>query len=66
MKIAVVEAQILELRGNTYFTGHGQGSTNRAAISRAFSDLFQQPGINRKRFTTIKATITITRQIETK
>lgn len=66
MKIATVEAQILELRGNSYATGRGQGSTSKAAISRAFSDLFKQPNVSRKRFTTIKATITIARHVEIK
>ena len=66
MKVATVEAQILELKGNSYATGRGQGSTTKAAISRAFADLFKQPNISRKRFTTIKATITITRQVESK
>lgn len=63
MKIARVSAQFPELRGDCYATGKGEGSTVKAAISRAFADLFKQPNVHRKRVSSIKATIILTNDI---
>jgi hypothetical protein len=60
MKIARIEAQFPELKGNSYADGKGEASTTKAAISRAFSDLLKQPNVRRKHISTIKATITVT------
>lgn len=60
MKIARVSATFPELKGSDcYADGKGKGSTPRAAISRAFEDLFSQPNMKGKRFSSIRADITI-------
>jgi hypothetical protein len=63
MKVAFVEAMFPELKGQyIYRTGRGQGSGNKAAISRAMGDLFKQ--VKAKRFSIIKCTITLTEKAE--
>jgi predicted GTPase len=64
MKCAFVEAFFPELKGkNIYRTGRGEGANNKAAISRAFGDLFKQ--IKGKRVMVIKSTITLTVKADT-
>ena len=61
-KLAVIEAMFPELKGGSiYKTGRGKASTSKAAISRAFADVFKQ--IRKKRIHQIKATITIVDQL---
>lgn len=63
MKLAFVEAMFPELKGKyIYKTGRGEGSGNKAAISRAMGDLFKQ--IKGKRVSVIKCTITLTEKAD--
>ena len=65
MKLVTAECMFPELRGGAiYRTGRGEGSTAKAAISRAFADALKQN--KGKRFHSIKATITIIEKAETK
>jgi hypothetical protein len=58
MKLATVEGMFPELKGGNIFrTGRGRGAGSKAAIARAFADLFKQ--LKGKRISTITATITI-------
>jgi hypothetical protein len=58
MKLAVAECMFPELKGGQiYKIGHGQASTSKAAISRAFADVLKQ--VSKKRIHQIKANITI-------
>lgn len=59
MKIATVQGEFPELRGNNQAVGRGQGSTTKAAISRAISDLLKQPNVRRKHISNFKAFITV-------
>jgi len=67
MKTARVYATFPELKGNCYATGTGIATTARAAISRAFEDIFSQTNVRGKRFSNIEAKITISarRTVET-
>jgi hypothetical protein len=63
MKLAFVEAMFPELKGKyIYKTGRGEGSGNKAAISRAMGDLFKQ--VKGKRVSIIKCTITLTEKAD--
>src|SRR5260370_37741581 len=58
LKHATVEAMFPELKGaHIYKTGRGRASDSKAAITRAFADLFSQ--VKGKRIQVVKATITI-------
>jgi hypothetical protein len=58
MKAVTIEAMFPELKGGSiYKTGRGRATTPKAAISRAFGDLFKQ--VRGKRIHTIKADVTI-------
>lgn len=64
MKIARIDAQFPELKGDCYVSSRGEASTPRAAISRAMATMFKNDKLRRKRITTFKATITITTKTE--
>lgn len=58
MKLATVYATFPELRGaNCHRTGRGRATTSRAAIARAFADLFVQ--VKGRRVHEIKCAIAI-------
>lgn len=59
MKIARIDAEFSELKGENRLQGYGEGSTIRAAISRAVADLFQKDALQRKRITTINMTVVL-------
>lgn len=64
MKIATIQGEFPELKGNPVAVGRGQGSTAKAAISRAVADLLRQSNVRRKRITNFRATIVITNKEE--
>jgi hypothetical protein len=58
MKLAFIQATFPELKGKfSQREGRGEGSTSKAAISRAIGDLLKSG--RRKRFTTILSKITV-------
>lgn len=60
MKRVTVEAMFPELKGaGIYATGRGTGSNAKAAISRAFGDLFKQKQVRGRKIHVVKATISI-------
>lgn len=63
MKIARIEAEFAELKGDNRVSGKGEASTVRAAISRAVADLFKQPALRSKRISTINMTVTLTNKV---
>jgi hypothetical protein len=65
MKIATIEAEFSELKGNNRATGRGEASTARAAVSRAFGDLMKQDNVRHKRISQISATIHIVNKVPT-
>jgi len=63
MKIAFVEATLPELKGGKmYQTGRGEASNSKAAISRAFGDMFKK--VRGRRISVIKCTITLTEKAD--
>ena len=59
MKCAFIEATLPELKGGKmYQSGRGEGSNSKAAISRAFGDMFKK--IGRKHVSVIQARISLT------
>ena len=64
MKVATISGEFPELRGNNLAIGRGEGSTAKAAIARAVSDLLKQPNVRRKRISSFKALITINNKEE--
>lgn len=64
MKIAVVDGQIDELKGNNGVFGRGVGSSSKVAISRAMANMLAQSvKLRRRRFPdgmTFRGTITVT------
>ena len=63
MKVAFVEATLPELKGGKmYQSGRGEGANAKAAISRAFGDMFKK--IKGKRVSVIKCTITLTQKAD--
>ena len=62
-KRVFIEAQFPELKGGfIYKEARGTGSSPKVAISRAFAALLKQ--VRGKRFTSIKATLTIVKAQE--
>jgi hypothetical protein len=62
--IAMVEAMFPELRGpRAYVSARGDGSRPDVAIGRAFDQLLSHPNVKRQRYTTIKATIAVTKAL---
>ena len=59
MKIARIDAEFSELTGDNRVQGYGEGSTIRAAISRAVADVFGSDALNRKRITTVNMTVNL-------
>ena len=59
MKIARIDAEFSELSGDNRVQGYGEGSTIRAAISRAVADVFGSDAWNRKRITTVNMTVNL-------
>lgn len=59
MKNVHLDAEFAELRGNNRAVGRGTASTTKAAISRAFADLFKQPNVKHKRVSHINVTVYI-------
>ena len=59
MKIATVDAEFVELRGENQILARGEGSTTRTAIARAIGNLLRDPKVRRKRITHFRATVTI-------
>jgi hypothetical protein len=57
MKLAIAECFFGELRGNPNRTGRGRATTPKAAIARAFADVFKQ--LKGKRITSLRADITV-------
>ena len=63
MKIAFVEATLPEMKvPRMYQSGRGEGANAKAAISRAFGDMFKK--IKGKRVSMIKCTITLTQKAD--
>ena len=63
MKVAFVEAFFPELKGGKINqSGRGEAANNKAAISRAFGDMFKK--IKGKRVSVIKCTITLTQKAD--
>ena len=63
MKIAFVEATLPEMKvPRMYQSGRGEGANAKAAISRAFGDMFKK--IKGKRVSVIKCTITLTQKAD--
>ena len=63
MKIAFAECTLPELKGGKmYQSGRGEAANNKAAISRAFGDMFKK--IKGKRVSVIKCTITLTQKAD--
>lgn len=60
MKTARIEAEFPDLKGDNRASGTGEGSTPRAAISRAIADLFKQDNVQRKRISSVNMTVTLT------
>ena len=60
LKTAFIDAHFPDLRGDSYATGRGAGSTARIAISRAVGNLLKDQKVRRKRISTIKMTVSIT------
>lgn len=62
-KIAFVEATLPELKGGRmYQTGKGEGANAKAAISRAFGEIFKK--VKGKRISVIAARIALTTKVE--
>jgi hypothetical protein len=62
-KLAFVEATLPELKGGKmYQTGKGEGANAKAAISRAFGEIFKK--VKGKRISVITARITLTTKAE--
>ena len=59
MKHVTIQAEFSELKGDNIANGQGDGSTVRAAISRAMADLFKQPNVKRKHISSFNASIVI-------
>ena len=59
MKIARIDAEFSELTGDNRVQGYGEGSTIRAAISRAVADVFKNDALSRKRITTVNMTVNL-------
>lgn len=60
LKVVRIEATFPELKGSCCNqTGKGTGTSVRAAAARAFSDLLRQKKLRRKKFTAIKAIISV-------
>ena len=56
MKVVVIEAMFSELKPQCqHQEGRGQGSSVRVAFAAAGRNLFKQPRLKRKRFTTFTA-----------
>jgi len=63
MKVAFIEAFFPELKGGKINqSGRGEGANAKAAISRAFGDMFKK--IKGKRVSVIKCTITLTQKAD--
>lgn len=58
MKIARIEAEFPELP-DSQLSSYGEGSTIRAAISRAVAELFSQPQLKSKRIRTVTMTVNL-------
>jgi hypothetical protein len=65
MKIARIDAEFEELKGDNRLQGYGEGSTIRAAISRAVSDIFGSEKLNRKRITSVNMTVKLSNKTAT-
>lgn len=60
MKVVMIDAQFPELKGGVCNQrGKGEGTSVKAAASRAIADLFKQKGLKRKHFSMIKAVISV-------
>jgi hypothetical protein len=63
LKVVIIEAQFPELKGGAYDQhGRGTGSSVKAAMSRAFSDLLGQPKLRHKRFSRFTAIVSVGQQ----
>ena len=63
MKIAFIECTLPEMKvPKMYQSGRGEGANAKAAISRAFGDMFKK--IKGKRVSVIKCTITLTQKAD--
>jgi hypothetical protein len=64
LKVVTIDAHFPELKGGAcYQLGRGTGSSVKAAMSRAFSDLLRQPKLRRKRFNSFTAVVNVGRQV---
>jgi hypothetical protein len=59
MKIATIDSEFVELKGDNRLVARGEGSTTRTAIARAIGNLLRDPKVRRKRITHFRATVTI-------
>ena len=64
MKIAYIEATLPELKGgNSHQTGRGEATNSKAAISRAFGDMFKK--VRKRRISVITCRIVLTEKAGT-
>lgn len=59
MKLATIEGEFAEIKGNNQAVGRGEASNAKAAISRAIGDLLKQPNISHKHISNFKCTVHI-------
>ena len=59
MKIATIDAEFVELKGENRLVARGEGSTTRTAIARAIGNLLRDTKVRRKHITHFRATVTI-------
>lgn len=64
MKLAIVEAWFPDIVGTPNIMARGTATTTPNAIKRAFVNIFKTDRVKRRRFTTIKATITVTEMVD--
>ena len=59
MKIATIDAEFVELKGENRLVARGEGSTTRTAIARAIGNLLRDPKVRRKHISHFRASITV-------
>ena len=64
MKLATIDAEFVELKGDNRVIARGEGGTPQVAIKRAISALLRDPKVRRKHITQFRAAITIQNQAQ--
>lgn len=59
MKIATLDCEFVELRGDNRVVARGEGGSPKVAIARAVGNLLRDPKVRRKRITHFRASVTI-------